>query len=50
MEAVYLDGEFQPRLIMPIFLSYDHRVIDGADAARFNRWLAEAFEDPFLLI
>ncbi len=49
-EAVYVDGEFVPRLMMPMFLSYDHRVIDGADAARFNRWLAEAFESPFLAI
>ena len=30
-------------------LSYDHRLIDGADAARFLRWIAEAFEQPFLL-
>ena len=50
MEPVYAGGEFVPRLMMPLFLSYDHRVIDGADAARFNRWLAEAFESPLLLI
>jgi pyruvate dehydrogenase E2 component (dihydrolipoamide acetyltransferase) len=40
------DGEqFQPRLMLPLSLSYDHRVIDGADAARFTRFLAEQLED-----
>ncbi|MBV8206652.1 MAG: 2-oxo acid dehydrogenase subunit E2 [Acidobacteria bacterium] len=42
-------GHFEPRLLLPLSLSYDHRIIDGADAARFLRWLAEAFEQPFLL-
>ena len=42
-------GQFEPRLMLPLSLSYDHRIIDGADAARFLRWLAEAFEQPFLL-
>ena len=37
------------RIIMPIGVSYDHRVIDGADAMRFLRWVAEAIEQPFLL-
>ena len=32
--------------MLPLSLSYDHRVIDGADAARFLRWVAEAFEQP----
>ena len=35
--------------MLPLSLSYDHRVIDGADAARFLRWVAEALEQPFLL-
>lgn len=40
------DGEaFQPRLLMPLSVSYDHRVIDGAAAARFTRFLAEYLED-----
>jgi pyruvate dehydrogenase E2 component (dihydrolipoamide acetyltransferase) len=44
------DGEmFQPRLMLPLSLSYDHRVIDGADAARFLRWVCDAFEQPFVL-
>ena len=34
--------------MLPLSLSYDHRVIDGADAARFLRWVAEAFEKPFV--
>jgi pyruvate dehydrogenase E2 component (dihydrolipoamide acetyltransferase) len=42
-------GEFVPRLMMPLALSYDHRLIDGAAAARFLRWLCEAMEEPFLL-
>ena len=48
-EAVYANGAFQPRLMLPLSLSYDHRLIDGADAARFLRWVAEALEQPFLL-
>jgi pyruvate dehydrogenase E2 component (dihydrolipoyllysine-residue acetyltransferase) len=42
-------GRFEPRLMLPLSLSYDHRIIDGADAARFLRWVAEAFEQPFIL-
>ncbi|MCZ7556712.1 MAG: 2-oxo acid dehydrogenase subunit E2 [Bacteroidia bacterium] len=49
MEPVYSNGAFQPRLMMPLSLTYDHRVIDGADAARFLRWFAEALEEPLLL-
>jgi pyruvate dehydrogenase E2 component (dihydrolipoamide acetyltransferase) len=49
MEPEWIQGAFQPRLILPLSLSYDHRLIDGADAARFLRWVAEAFEQPFLL-
>jgi pyruvate dehydrogenase E2 component (dihydrolipoamide acetyltransferase) len=49
MEPVYKDGAFVPRLMLPLALSYDHRVIDGADAIRFMRWLVEALEQPFLL-
>ena len=43
------EGAFEPRLMLPLSLSYDHRVIDGADAARFLRWVCEAFEQPFVL-
>jgi pyruvate dehydrogenase E2 component (dihydrolipoamide acetyltransferase) len=51
MEPEWVDdrSKFEPRLILPLSLSYDHRLIDGADAARFLRWIAEAFEQPFLL-
>ncbi|MGO9124903.1 MAG: dihydrolipoyllysine-residue acetyltransferase [Terriglobales bacterium] len=49
MAPVWLNGKFEPRLVLPLSLSYDHRLIDGADAARFLRWIAEAFEQPFLL-
>lgn len=49
MEQVYIDGAFQPRLMLPLMISYDHRLIDGADGARFMQWLVQAFEEPFLL-
>ena len=45
-KPVYDGEEFQPRQILPIGLSYDHRANDGADAARFVRWLRTAAEDP----
>jgi len=46
----YIDGAFQPRLIMPLALSYDHRIIDGADAARFLRWICQVLEEPFTVL
>jgi pyruvate dehydrogenase E2 component (dihydrolipoamide acetyltransferase) len=49
MEPVWVNDKFEPRLMMPLSLSYDHRLIDGADAARFLRWVVEALEQPFLL-
>jgi len=48
-EPVWDGAQFQPRMMLPLSLSYDHRVIDGADAARFLRWVCEAFEQPFIL-
>ena len=46
-EPVYSkDGKFEPRLMLPLSLSYDHRIIDGADAIRFLRWVCEALEEP----
>jgi pyruvate dehydrogenase E2 component (dihydrolipoamide acetyltransferase) len=49
LEPVWTGSAFEPRHMLPLSLSYDHRVIDGADAARFLRWTAEAFEQPFVL-
>ena len=49
MEPVYKDGSFVPRMMLPLSLSYDHRLIDGADAIRFTRWLCTALEKPLLL-
>jgi pyruvate dehydrogenase E2 component (dihydrolipoamide acetyltransferase) len=49
MEPVYIDGEFAPRFLMPLTLSYDHRVIDGADGVRILRWIVEAIEQPALM-
>ena len=48
-EPVWNGKEFEPRQLLPLSLSYDHRLIDGADAIRFLRWVAEALENPFAL-
>jgi pyruvate dehydrogenase E2 component (dihydrolipoamide acetyltransferase) len=45
MKPVYQDGQFVPRLILPLSLSYDHRVIDGAAAARFTNYLGFILSD-----
>ncbi|MBN9229288.1 MAG: dihydrolipoyllysine-residue acetyltransferase [Legionella sp.] len=45
IKPVYQQGAFQPRLILPLSLSYDHRVIDGAEAARFTRYISECLAD-----
>ncbi len=49
-EPVYKNGQFEPRLMLPLSLSYDHRIIDGADAARFARWVCEALEQPMKIL
>lgn len=48
-EPVWTGKAFEPRLMLPLSLSYDHRAIDGADAIRFLRWVVDALEQPFLL-
>lgn len=48
-EAIFRDGKFEPRLMLPLSLSYDHRIVDGADAARFLRWICSALEQPFMI-
>jgi len=50
IEPVWHDGQFVPRPMLPLSLSYDHRVIDGADAARFLRFVVEALEQPLTMI
>jgi pyruvate dehydrogenase E2 component (dihydrolipoamide acetyltransferase) len=50
VEPVFVNGSFAPRTMLPLSLSYDHRVIDGAEAARFLRWVVEALEQPFVLL
>ncbi len=49
IEPKWVNNQFEPRLMLPLSLSYDHRLVDGADAARFLRWVVEALEQPFLL-
>lgn len=45
MKPLWHGGEFVPRLMLPLSLSYDHRVIDGAQAARFTRFLSQTLQD-----
>ncbi|MGH8752474.1 MAG: dihydrolipoyllysine-residue acetyltransferase [Burkholderiales bacterium] len=45
LKPVYKDGQFAPRLMLPLALSYDHRVIDGAAAARFTTYLCSVLSD-----
>jgi pyruvate dehydrogenase E2 component (dihydrolipoamide acetyltransferase) len=50
LQPVIRDGQVVPRLILPLSVSYDHRVIDGALAARFTRALAAMLESPLLIV
>lgn len=50
IKPVYQDGEFVPRLLLPLSLSYDHRVIDGADGARFTSYLSKVLSDTRRLL
>jgi pyruvate dehydrogenase E2 component (dihydrolipoamide acetyltransferase) len=49
MQPVWQGDKFVPRLMMPLSLSYDHRLIDGADGTRFLRWIIDAIEQPLLI-
>lgn len=49
VQQVYRDGKFEARLMMPLSLSYDHRIIDGVAGLRFLRWVIESLENPFQL-
>ena len=49
MESAYAEGMCRPRLMLPLSLSFDHRVVDGADGARFLHWIVDAMEKPLLL-
>jgi len=49
MKPVWQGDGFEPRLMMPLSLSYDHRLIDGADGTRFLRWIVDAIEQPLLI-
>lgn len=50
IQPVFRDGNFVPRLMMPLSLTYDHRIIDGADGARFTSRLVQLFSDPIRLL
>ncbi len=45
----HAEEKFEPRLMLPLMVSYDHRVIDGADGVKFLSWVAEALEEPMLM-
>ena len=49
IEPKWTGTAFEPRQMLPLSLSYDHRLIDGADAIRFLRWVVDALENPFAL-
>ncbi len=49
MESSYTDNFCRPRLMLPLSLSFDHRVVDGADGARFLHWIVDAMEKPLLM-
>lgn len=49
-EPVYRNGSFEPRQLLMLSLSYDHRLVDGADAARFLSWLVDALRDPLYVM
>ena len=46
-KPVNINGKFEPRSILPLSLSYDHRLIDGSDGAAFINWIEKALEDPY---
>ncbi|AVR44376.1 dihydrolipoyllysine acetyltransferase [Christiangramia fulva] len=46
-KPVYIDGNMEPRDMLPLSLSYDHRLIDGAEGAEFITWISKALEDPY---
>jgi pyruvate dehydrogenase E2 component (dihydrolipoamide acetyltransferase) len=50
LQPVIHDGQVVPRLLLPLSLSYDHRVIDGAAAARFVRRIADMLENPMVMV
>jgi pyruvate dehydrogenase E2 component (dihydrolipoamide acetyltransferase) len=50
LQPAYIAGQLVPRLMLPLSLSYDHRVVDGADAARFARRMAELLENPLVML
>ena len=49
MKPIYRDDAFVPRMILPLSLSYDHRVVDGANGARFTSYLAKTLVDAHAL-
>jgi pyruvate dehydrogenase E2 component (dihydrolipoamide acetyltransferase) len=46
----YVDGELVPRTMLPLALSIDHRVLDGADGARLVRWIVDALREPLMIV
>ncbi|MCB2212950.1 2-oxo acid dehydrogenase subunit E2 [bacterium] len=49
VEPRWIDEKWQPRTVLPLTLSYDHRIVDGADASRFLDWICKALENPMAM-
>ena len=49
LAPVYIDGAWEPRQRLPLSSSFDHRVLDGADGARFMTWITDAITQPLML-
>jgi len=49
-KQIYQNGEFIKQLVLPLSLSYDHRVIDGAEGVRFLRWICNVLENPYEIL
>jgi pyruvate dehydrogenase E2 component (dihydrolipoamide acetyltransferase) len=50
LELRMIEGQILERRVLPLALSYDHRAVDGAEGARFLRWIVEALENPYLAV
>jgi pyruvate dehydrogenase E2 component (dihydrolipoamide acetyltransferase) len=50
IRPVFIDDEFLPRKILPLSLSYDHRLIDGVEGTEFIEWIRQALEDPYKVL
>lgn len=50
VEPIFINNQFEPKPMLPLALSYDHRIIDGADGIKFLRWIVDVIQNPFYFI